>query len=71
MAHQDEQKRRFKAVLCSKPRTYSSIKETRKKAETEGAKLDNHDFAVGKDEANAGDNNSDVKILDKFFLVKL
>ncbi|BFZ00960.1 hypothetical protein BsWGS_03999 [Bradybaena similaris] len=61
LARDDEQKRRFKAVLCAKHKTYSQIKEQRKKSELESA--------------NKSDDNNEntvvsVDILDQHFLMK-
>jgi hypothetical protein len=66
LAQHAEQRRHFKAVLCSKPRTFDEIRSQRKKAEKEGTSIilppSNEDVD------NTGD---DGKILDGFFLVKV
>ncbi|KAL5004765.1 hypothetical protein ScPMuIL_018221 [Solemya velum] len=62
VAYNEEEKRRFKAILCSKPRTYSRIREERKKAEREGTRLTADNFI--------GDEAEETPILDGFFLMK-
>ncbi|XP_059163984.1 X-ray radiation resistance-associated protein 1-like isoform X2 [Physella acuta] len=61
----EEQQRRFNSILCAKPRTYSRIKEERKKSERLGTKLDNHSFNESTEE-----KEDEGKILDGFFLMK-
>ncbi|CAG5120232.1 unnamed protein product, partial [Candidula unifasciata] len=65
LAHEDEQKRRFKAVLCAKHRTYSQIKEQRKNSELEAPKL-----ATDKLDDSSKKVDTSVDILDKHFLMK-
>lgn len=60
LAHDDEQKRRFKAVLCAKHKTYSQIKEQRKKSELK---------STNKSEDNNENTIVKVDILDQHFLV--
>ncbi|XP_046584130.1 X-ray radiation resistance-associated protein 1-like [Haliotis rubra] len=64
IAHRAEQRRRFKAVLCTKPRTYSRIREERKKTERLGTTLDGQRF--DEDEAE----EEEAATLDGFFLMK-
>ena len=64
MAQKAEQRRRFKAVLCARPRTYSQIREERKRVQKEGAEFITPVPPV-QDEEEAEDNNT----LDGFFLV--
>lgn len=61
--HKAEQRRRFKAVLCAKPRTYSRIREERKKAEEKGVKLSDEHFEDNEE------NAEEEAVLDGFFLV--
>ncbi|XP_060073090.1 X-ray radiation resistance-associated protein 1-like [Ylistrum balloti] len=64
IAQRAEQRRRFKAVLCTKPRTYSRIKGERKRAEKQGTALATQSFI---------DDDEDVEeapVLDGFFLMK-
>ncbi|XP_062584370.1 X-ray radiation resistance-associated protein 1-like [Saccostrea cucullata] len=61
-----EQRRRFKAVLCAKPRTYSRIKEERKKAEREGTQITMAVQSLAEDE----EEEDESPILDGFFLMK-
>lgn len=61
-----EQRRRFKAVLCAKPRTYSRIKEERKKAEREGTQITMAVQSLAEDEMEEED---EAPVLDGFFLV--
>ncbi|XP_035827301.1 X-ray radiation resistance-associated protein 1 isoform X2 [Aplysia californica] len=68
IAHHAEQRRRFKAVLCTKPRTYARIKEERKKSELTGTKLDAQKFEDEGDQDEDGDDEE--KFLDGFFLMK-
>ncbi|CAL1529992.1 unnamed protein product [Lymnaea stagnalis] len=65
VAHQAEQLRRFKTVLCAKPLTYARIKDERKKSELRDLKLDCHNF---QDEGER--ENEEGKTLDGFFLMK-
>ena len=62
VAHAVEQRRRFKAVLCTKPtRTFSQIREERKRAEKTGSNI--VPLTVG------GYSDDEEKSLDGFFLV--
>ena len=69
IAQHAEQRRRFKAVLCAKPRTYARIKEERKKSELQGTKLESHKFDEGYDQEEE-EVDDEEKILDGFFLVR-
>ena len=53
-------------MLCTKPLTYSRIKEERKKSELQGTKLVQQRFEGDEDDEEAQD---DEKVLDGFFLV--
>ncbi|KAL8600018.1 hypothetical protein ACOMHN_057787 [Nucella lapillus] len=66
MAHRAEQRRRFKAVLCAKPRTYSRIREERKRAEGQGVRLTAGQF----EDENEGEEKTDTPVLDGYFLMK-
>ncbi|KAK6194382.1 hypothetical protein SNE40_000023 [Patella caerulea] len=66
VSHRAEQRRRFKAVLCTKPRTYSRIKEERKKCEKEGTSLTDCKFEEQVEE----DDEEEVPNLNGFFLMK-
>jgi len=63
VAARAEQRRRFKAVICAKPRDFESIRDERKRSDKEGtaivppAMLDEED-------------DEDTKLLDGFFLVR-
>ncbi|GFR71749.1 X-ray radiation resistance-associated protein 1 [Elysia marginata] len=71
IAHHAEQRRRFKAVLCAKPRTYSRLKEERKKSELHGTKLGTYKYNEDTDEDEAEEEaEDDGAILDGFFLMK-
>ncbi|RUS78772.1 hypothetical protein EGW08_013456, partial [Elysia chlorotica] len=71
IAHHAEQRRRFKAVLCSKPRTYSRLKEERKKSELHGTKLGTYKFNEDTDDDEEEEEaEDDGAILDGFFLMK-
>ena len=64
VAHTAEQRRRFKAVLCTKPaRTFSKIREERKRAEKVGRNI------VASTQIGSSDEEEEEKILDGFFLV--
>ncbi|ESP05046.1 hypothetical protein LOTGIDRAFT_230081, partial [Lottia gigantea] len=65
VSHRAEQRRRFKAVLCTKPRTYSRIKEERKKSELEGKSITECKLDVEEE-----DDEDEGPILDGFFLMK-
>ncbi|XP_070173868.1 X-ray radiation resistance-associated protein 1-like isoform X2 [Littorina saxatilis] len=64
VAHRAEQRRRFKAVLCAKPRTYSRIREERKRAEDEGVGMTASQFEEAEQE------ESEQPVLDGYFLMK-
>ena len=64
MAHRAEQRRRFKAVLCAKPRTYSRIREERKRAEDQGTRMTASQFEEEEEK------DSESPVLDGYFLVK-
>ena len=66
VAQRAEQRRRFKAVLCAKPRTYSRIKEERKKADRQGTNLASQSFAD-----DVSELEEEVPLLDGFFLVQV
>ena len=65
VAHKAEQRRRFKAILCNKPKTYARIKEERRKAEKQGTTLSEQNEA----EEEGEEEEKDVPVLDGFFLV--
>ncbi|XP_021372100.1 X-ray radiation resistance-associated protein 1-like [Mizuhopecten yessoensis] len=65
VAQRAEQRRRFKAVLCTKPRTYSRIKGERKRAEKQGTALASQSFINDEDE-----DEEEAPLLDGFFLMK-
>ncbi|XP_069103439.1 X-ray radiation resistance-associated protein 1-like [Argopecten irradians] len=65
VAQRAEQRRRFKAVLCTKPRTYSRIKGERKRAEKQGSILATQSFINDDD-----DDVEEPPVLDGFFLMK-
>ena len=63
VAHTAEQRRRFKAVLCTKPvRTFSQIREERKRAEKTGSSI------IPPTQDGYSDEEEE-KPLDGFFLV--
>ena len=64
VAHKAEQRRRFKAVLCAKPRTYSRIREERKRAEDQGIRMTASQFEEEEEK------DVDQPVLDGYFLVK-
>ena len=63
MAARAEQRRRFKAVICAKPRDYETIRQERKRAEKEGTAI------VPPAVLDEEDAEEDTKVLDGFFLV--
>ena len=63
VAHNAEQRRRFKAVLCSKLRTFEEIREQRKKSEVEGMAL------ILPATNTVSTEEDDQKLLDVYFLV--
>lgn len=62
MAHRAEQRRRFKAILCTKPKTFSQIREERKRTEKEKR-------VTNRDVEHLEDEEKDDSVLDGFFLV--
>lgn len=63
VAHRAEQRRRFKAVICSRPKTYNTIKHERRKAEL--VKKGIVDDTMLKEELGTDED----AVLDGFFLV--
>lgn len=63
MAQRAEQRRRFKAVLCTKPRTYSRLKGERKRAEKHGQ------MAALAAQSFVEEELEEAPVLDGFFLV--
>ena len=63
VAARAEQRRRFKAVICAKPRDFETIRQERKRAEKDGTAIIP---PAGFDEY---ETEEDTKILDGFFLV--
>ena len=66
VAHRAEQRRRFKAILCTKPKTYARIKEERKKAERQGTTIMDQNVDEEEDE-----EEKEAPVLDGFFLVNI
>ncbi|XP_064639371.1 X-ray radiation resistance-associated protein 1-like [Lineus longissimus] len=66
VAHRAEQRRRFKAVLCTKPKSYSQIKEERLRLEREEKDVTCDATTVTDDAVNV----EEEKVLDGFFLMK-
>ncbi len=64
MAQRAEQRRRFKAVLCNKPRTYAQIREERKRSTKEGTAM-----IIPQTASYLEDAFDDERVLDGFFLV--
>lgn len=64
MAQKAEQRRRFKAVLCTKPHDFDTIRDERRQAEKEGRAII---FPAAFDD---GDQEEEGRTLDGFFLVK-
>ncbi|CAH1780666.1 unnamed protein product [Owenia fusiformis] len=60
-SHKAEQRRRFKAVLCNKPKTYSQIKAERKRSVKQGTVMS---------ETINTEDTEDLELLDGFFLMK-
>ncbi|KAH3807141.1 hypothetical protein DPMN_135474, partial [Dreissena polymorpha] len=67
VAHRAEQRRRFKAILCTKPKTYARIKEERKRAEKQGTSLTEQLQAADEQEE---EEEKDIPVLDGFFLMR-
>ena len=63
MAQRAEQRRRFKAVLCNKPRDFEAIRQERKRSEKEGT-------AIIPPALYTEETEDDIKVLDGFFLVR-
>jgi hypothetical protein len=63
VAHRAEQRRHFKVVLCSKPRTFDEIRNQRRKAEKDGTPI------VLPPPSQDKDDSDDGNTLDGFFLV--
>ena len=63
VAQKAEQRRRFKAVLCAKPRDYDMIREERKRAEKEGTPI------VPPLIYDDVEEDEETRVLDGFFLV--
>ena len=66
VAHRAEQRRRFKAILCTKPKTYARIKEERKRAERQGTTIMDQNVDEEEDE-----EEKEAPVLDGFFLVNI
>ncbi|XP_064615202.1 X-ray radiation resistance-associated protein 1-like [Liolophura sinensis] len=64
VAHRAEQRRRFKAILCTRPKTFSQIREERKKTERENRRVTNRNGKHPEDE------QTDDFVLDGFFLLR-
>ncbi|KAL3847386.1 hypothetical protein ACJMK2_018301 [Sinanodonta woodiana] len=65
VAQRAEQRRRFRAVLCTQPKTYDQIKEERRRAEKEGTNISAQDFDAVDEEKQA-----EAPLLDGFFLMR-
>ena len=63
-AQRVEQRRRFKAVLCAKPRTFHEIRDERKRSEKTGQAI------VPPVLYKMEDDEEDGRVLDGFFLVR-
>ncbi|CAC5372085.1 X-ray radiation resistance-associated protein 1 [Mytilus coruscus] len=62
-----EQRRRFKAVLCTKPKTYAQIKEERKRSDREGTSFNPAEIPnLDEDE----EEQQEAPALDGFFLMR-
>ncbi|CAG2241615.1 X-ray radiation resistance-associated protein 1 [Mytilus edulis] len=62
-----EQRRRFKAVLCTKPKTYAQIKEERKRSDREGTSFNPAEIPnLDEDE----EEQLEAPALDGFFLMR-
>lgn len=60
-----EQRRRFKAVLCTKPKTYAQIKEERKRCDREGTSFNPAEIQ----NLDEDEEQPESPALDGFFLV--
>ena len=69
MAHKAEQRRRFKAVLCTQPKTYSQIREERKKVDRNEKGEIEHEPQQQTQEDEEEEEEEETKVLDGFFLV--
>ncbi|WAR28518.1 XRRA1-like protein [Mya arenaria] len=67
VAQRAEQRRRFKAILCTKPKTYARIKEERRRAEKQGTSLTEQLHVADEQE---DEEEKDVPTLDGFFLMR-
>ncbi|KAK3589901.1 hypothetical protein CHS0354_034913 [Potamilus streckersoni] len=65
VAQRAEQRRRFRAVLCTQPKTYAQIKEERRRAEKEGTSISAQEFDAEEEEKQA-----EASQLDGFFLMR-
>lgn len=65
VAQRVEQRRRFKAVLCAKPRTFDDIRKERKQSDKAGTTIIPPASPLGEKEED------DSAILDGFFLVSI
>ena len=65
VAHRAEQRKRFKAILCTKPKTYARIKEERRRAEKQGTTISEQNIEEDEDE-----EEKQAPALDGFFLVR-
>ena len=63
-AEERSQELRFKAVLCAKPRTYSSLKEERRQGVNQAPPVT---FPA----PSHNDGDSEYKLLDGFYLVSI
>ena len=66
IAQRAEQRRRFKAILCTKPKTYARIKEERRRAEKQGTSI-TEQFQHAEEQEK--EEEKEVPTLDGFFLV--
>ncbi|KAL4220511.1 X-ray radiation resistance-associated protein 1 [Mactra antiquata] len=67
VAQRAEQRRRFKAILCTKPKTYARIKEERRRAEKQGTTLTEQLQVADEQEE---EEEKEVPTLDGFFLMR-
>lgn len=66
MAQRAEQRKRFKAILCTKPKTYARIKEERRRAEKQGTTIAEQ-FQNAEEQEK--EEEREIPVLDGFFLV--